>query len=74
MGGEYWTVTNPTQTVVSYGSTPVAAVLELDDGRMVGISDEWPFYNAGSGSADIGYGDNEQLVENVWAWLADFGL
>jgi len=74
MGGELWTVSSPAQVVADEGSWPVVAVLELDAGRVVGVSDEWPFYNAGSGSADISAGDNQTLVENIWAWLTDFAL
>jgi len=73
-GGEHWTVTSPTLTLVDTTGWPVVAALELDDGRLVGVADEWWLYNSGSGSADISQGDNQVLVENVWAWLSEFAL
>ncbi len=73
-GGEHWTVTSPTTTLADSAGWPVLAYLELDSGRLVGVSDEWFLYNDGSGSADIGAGDNGQLVENIWSWLSDFPL
>jgi hypothetical protein len=73
-GGEHWTLSGATVELADYGGWPVLAALELDDGRLVGLSDEWAFYNTGSGSADISAGDNHQLVENIWAWLADLPL
>ena len=73
-GGERWTVSSPASTVVSTGSSPVVVVLSHGDGRVVGVSDEWFLYNAGTGSADISQGDNEQLIENAIDWLGDFAL
>ena len=74
MGGEHWTVASPAQTVVDQAGWPVVVVLELEDGRVVGLADEWPLYDSGTGSADISQGDNWILLENTWAWLADFAL
>jgi hypothetical protein len=74
MGGEHWTVSSPAQTIVDQAGWPVVVVLELEDGRMVGLSDEWPLYDSGTGSADISQGDNRFLLENTWAWLTDFAL
>ena len=74
MGGEHWAVTSPTLTLADYGGWPVLTALELDGGRVVGVADEWFLYDSGSGAADIAQGDNEVLVENIWAWLADFAL
>jgi len=74
MGGEYWSVTSPAATLADTSGWPVLAYLELEDGRVVGVSDEWFLYNAGTGSADISQGDNEQLVENIWGWLGEFVL
>ncbi len=74
MGGEHWTVTSPTTTLATYSGWPVLAYLELDDGRLVGMADEWFLYNSGSGSADISQGDNYELVENIWAWLVEWEL
>ena len=73
-GGELWTVSAPAATVVDEGTWPVVAVAEVGDGRVVGVSDEWYLYDAGTGSADISAGDNEVLVENIWAWLHDPSL
>ncbi len=73
-GGEHWTVSSPAQTVVEIDGWPVVAVLEQDDGRMVAVSDEWPYYDSGSGDSDITAVDNWQLVENSWAWLTDLPL
>jgi len=73
-GGEHWTVTSPTLTLVDTAGWPVVAALELDEGRLVGVADEWWLYNSGSGSADISQGDNQVLVENVWTWLSEFAL
>ena len=74
MGGEYWAISSPAVSLADYSGWPVLAYLELEDGRVVGVSDEWFLYDSGSGSADISAGDNEVLVENIWSWLGDFAL
>ena len=71
-GGEHWTVSSPSTVVVDNGTWPVVTVAELDEGRVVGVSDEWFLYDAGTGAADISVEDNEQLVVNIWAWLHAF--
>jgi len=73
-GGEQWTVSSPSSTVVSTGSSPVVTVASYGDGRVAGVSDEWFLYNAGSGSADIGQADNQTLVENLFDWLGALPL
>jgi hypothetical protein len=73
-GGERWTVSSPSSTVVSTGSSPVVTVASYGDGRVAGVSDEWFLYNSGSGSADLGQADNQTLVENLFDWLGDLPL
>jgi len=74
LGGELWSVSSPATTLASTGSTPVLVALEPGDGRVAAFADEWALYNAGSGSADISAGDNQQLVENLWAWAVELPL
>jgi hypothetical protein len=57
-----------------YSSYPAEIAVELEDGRVVGFSDEWLLYNSGTGSADIGDGSNRTVVDNAWGWLTDFVL
>ena len=73
-GGERWTVSSPSSTVVATGSTPVVTVASYGDGRVAGVSDEWFLYNSGSGSADLGQADNQTLVENLFDWLGELPL
>ncbi len=73
-GGELWTVSSPSQVVVSNGTWPTVAALSYGDGRAVGVSDEWFLYDSGTGSADISQGDNRQLVENIVGWLGELPL
>jgi hypothetical protein len=75
LGGEKWTVTAPAETIATTAGWPYVVVLEYGGGRVVGMSDEWPFYNTGTnGSYDISAGDNGLLVDNIWAWLVDFDI
>ena len=73
-GGENWVASSPATTLATYGGAPVLVAVESGAGRVVALADEWPLYNAGSGGADISKGDNEQLVDNIWAWAADLPL
>ena len=74
-GGENWVVSTPAATVAAYDSTtPVMVAIEPGSGRVVGLADEWPLYNTGTGSADISNGDNHALVENIWSWAASLPL
>jgi len=73
-GGENWTVASPAVSVASSSSQPVLVYVEPGDGRVAAYADEWALYNAGTGSADISVGDNEQLVENLWAWAVELPL
>ena len=69
LGGEEWTFTAPAQVLASVSAYSFVAVVEPSEGRVVLMGDEWPYYNAGTGSADISAGDNKQLIQNVWDWL-----
>ena len=71
-GGEQWEVFGAAQVVVAHTQgTPMVTATELGAGRVVGIADEWPLYNAGTSAKwDIGAVDNRQLVENTFCWLA----
>ncbi len=74
-GGEYWTVSSPASAIATEsGGSPVVVVVEPGDGRVVLFADEWAFYNAGTGSADISVGDNELFVDNIWSWATDLPL
>ena len=70
-GGETWTVASPAQTLASVSGYPMLIAIEDGDGKVVVTTDEWAFYNAGSGTYDISYGDNEVMVDNIWAWLLE---
>jgi hypothetical protein len=75
LGGEVWTVSSPASTLGVAGGSPFLVVAAYGDGRVVGLSDEWALYNAGTGgSYDIGAYDNGQMVDNIWAWLSEFEL
>jgi hypothetical protein len=69
-----WSVSAPSEVAVNAPDWPVVAVAEVDLGRFVGSADEWPFYNAGHGTADISAGDNETYIQNIWTWLIQFPL
>lgn len=72
LGGEQWSVSSPASVVIDASGVPVVSVVEWGDGRVVAVADEWMFYNAGSGAADISYGDHEILIDNIWAWAVDW--
>ncbi|MFH1465770.1 MAG: putative metal-binding motif-containing protein [Pseudomonadota bacterium] len=74
MGGELWAAASPALTVLAYSALPAEVAVELDAGRVVGLSDEWLLYDAGTGAADISTGDNQRVVDNAWGWLTDFAL
>ena len=38
--------------------------------KVVLVANERPFLNSGSGY-NITYGDNDQLVQNIWDWLLE---
>ncbi len=68
-GGDIWTFAPPAQVLGAVNGSSFVAVVEHGDGRVVFVSDEWPFYNAGTNSAyDISAADNKRLVEKIWAW------
>lgn len=69
-GGDKWTFANPAQELASVNGSTFVAVVEHGAGRVVFVSDEWPFYNAGTdGAYDISAANNKQLVENIWGWM-----
>ena len=70
LGGENWVVTAPAQVLASVGQYEFIVVVEHGEGKVVLISDEWPYYNPRGGHS-ISYGDNEQMVQNVWNWLLE---
>jgi hypothetical protein len=70
LGGQQWSVQAPAQSIIEDASqnTLVAAV-EWGYGRVVGINDEWPLYNSGTGNEDISAGDNYLMLDNAFCWL-----
>lgn len=70
LGGEKWNVVEPAQVLIedTSGNAFVAAT-EWGYGRVLGINDEWPLYNAGTGSHDISAADNYLLIDNAFCWL-----
>jgi len=75
LGGELWEVSSPAEAIATTAWWPSVVVAEYGAGRVVGLSDEWHMYNTGTnGAYDISAGDNRQLVDNIWAWLSDFGF
>jgi hypothetical protein len=75
LGGELWSVSSPASTLANAGGWPFVVAVEHGEGRVVGLSDEWPLYNRGTSSSyDIGARDNEQLIDNIWAWTSEFEL
>jgi len=73
-GGEYWTVSSPATAVATYSGWPILVSVEPGQGRVIALADEWPFYDAGTGSADISMGDNETMVDNMWTRATDLPL
>ena len=69
-GGENWSMTSPAASLASVNGNAFLAAVEYGEGKVVLVANEWPFYNAGSGYR-INYGDNEQLVQNIWEWLLE---
>ena len=70
LGGELWDVHAPAEVVVSDSSgVPLVSVVDYGYGRVVGINDEWPLYNGGTGGSDISAADNMTLVDNAFCWL-----
>jgi hypothetical protein len=41
----------------------------LGDGKVAAYSDDFAFYESGSGKCDISYGDHQALITNLWTWL-----
>ena len=73
LGGEKWAISDPSEALATVGGWPFVTVAEYGEGRVVGLSDEWPLYNTGTrGAYDISALDNRILVDNIWAWLSDF--
>ena len=70
-GGENWTASSPAETLASVSGYPLLIAIEDGDGKVVAFSDEWAFYDAGTGTYDISDVDNELLVDNIWAWLLE---
>ena len=73
-GGEYWTVSSPATAVATYSGWPILVSVEPGQGRVIALADEWPFYDAGTGSADISMGDNETMLDNMWTRATDLPL
>ena len=69
-GGESWSVGSPAQSLATINGQEFVMAVEYGQGKVVVIANEWPFYNA-NGGYTIGYGDNFQLVENIWNWLLE---
>jgi hypothetical protein len=74
-GSEDWRHSGSGQGLISYtdssGSTyDLLTVTSLGTGKVAAYSDDFAFYEAGSGSCDISYGDHKTMITNLWAWLA----
>ena len=69
-GGENWSVNPQAQSLASINGNLFIASSEYGEGKVVLVANQWPFANPGSGYR-INYGDNEQLVQNIWTWLLD---
>ncbi|MEC7985444.1 MAG: putative metal-binding motif-containing protein, partial [Myxococcota bacterium] len=69
-GGDNWVVSAPAETLVSVNGNPFVVVSEYGDGKVVIVSNQWPYLNSGSGYR-INFADNQVLVGNIWQWLLD---
>ena len=69
-GGENWVVNAPAQLLISINGNEFVSAVEYGAGKVVLVANERPFLNSGSGY-NITYGDNDQLVQNIWAWLLE---
>ena len=69
-GSENWVVNTPAQSLASISGYEFIIVVEYGAGKVVIVANEWPYYNPGGGYT-IDYGDNQQLVENIWGWLLE---
>ncbi|MEC7983599.1 MAG: putative metal-binding motif-containing protein [Myxococcota bacterium] len=70
LGGENWVVQSPAQVLASVNGYEFIVVVEHGAGKVVLIADEWPYYNPRGGHS-ISFGDNRQMVQNIWEWLLD---
>jgi hypothetical protein len=70
LGGEHWEVNHPAESIVQDNlGRPIVTATEWGFGRVVGINDEWPLYNTGTGNHDISAEDNGLMVDNALCWL-----
>ena len=69
-GGEQWNISSPAQSLATINGQEFLAAVEYGDGKVVLLANEWPFYNSGNGY-QINFGDNDQLVQNIWSWLLE---
>lgn len=70
LGGDVWAFAAPAEVLAEVAGAPFVAVVEHGKGRVVFVSDEWPFYDTGTNlTYDISAADNRRLVRNIWAWM-----
>ena len=69
-GGDYWTISSPSQTLAAINGRPFVIAAEYGEGKVVVVGNEYPFNNSG-GPYNIGYADNGILVDNIWSWLLE---
>jgi hypothetical protein len=69
-GGEQWVVNSPAQSLTMISGNEFVSAVEYGAGKVVLVANESPYYNPGSGYS-IAYGDNDQLVQNIWNWLLE---
>lgn len=67
--GESWTASSPATALIDGQGWAAVSVVEPGCGRVATLSDDWAFYDSGSGAYDISYGSHRRLIDNLFAWL-----
>ena len=68
--GDEFTAQAPLEIIASINGYPFILAGEYGAGKVVILNNEFAFYNSANNYA-IGYGDHNQLVQNIWDWLLE---